>query len=176
MSVLATWHFNGYPNNPGPTFSNPGGLSLEDIVTVPQIGVALAFAFRTDNSGSFIFKFYFNKQNEFLLRAGPPYSIAEIQQNHAILRQSYPGAQIISSSLQNFLEDVEGIASEVELFDRDVADSWLQGITSDPKRVQQYLALQRALATCFERSLCTKNDEQLINASRFSIKIPGKNR
>ena len=122
---------------------------------VPQAGVGLAFAFRTDNSG-------------------PPTSLSEIYQNHEILRRSYPGAQIISSSLQNFLEDITGITSELVLFDRDISDSWLQGIASDPKRVQQYNALQRALKTCFDQSLCTNNDEQLINASRFSIKIPGQ--
>ena len=101
-------------------------------------------------------------------------SIAEIHQNHEILRQSYPGARIISSSFQNFLEDISGIAPQLELFDRDISDSWLQGIGSDPKRVQQYLALQRALASCFDNQLCTKDDEELINASRFLVKIPGK--
>ena len=59
------------------------------------------------------------------------------------------------------------------LFNRDISDSWLQGIASDPKRVQQYLALQRGLKTCFDQKFCSNNDEQLINASRFSIKIPG---
>ncbi|CAF5142252.1 unnamed protein product [Rotaria sp. Silwood1] len=99
-------------------------------------------------------------------------SIAEIHQNHEILRQSYPGARIISSSFQNFLEDISGISDEFQLFDRDISDLWLQGIGSDPKRVQQYLALQRALNTCFDRHLCTINDDQLIDASRYLIKIP----
>jgi hypothetical protein len=101
-------------------------------------------------------------------------SIAEIHNNHDIIRRSYPGARVVSSSFQNFLEDISGVASELELFNRDISDSWLQGIGSDPKRVQQYLALQRALETCFERKLCTSNDEQLINASRFLVKIPGQ--
>jgi hypothetical protein len=43
----------GYPNNPGSTFTNPGGLALEELVIIPQIGVALAFAFRSDNQGTF---------------------------------------------------------------------------------------------------------------------------
>ena len=101
-------------------------------------------------------------------------SVAEIHQNHEILRQTYPDARIISSSFQNFLEDISGIADELELFDRDISDSWLQGIGSDPKRVQQYQALKRALETCFQRYLCTTDDDQLINASRFLTKIPGK--
>jgi hypothetical protein len=101
-------------------------------------------------------------------------SLAEIHRNNDILRQSYPGARIISSSFQNFLEDISGISSELELFSYDISDSWLQGIGSDPKRVQQYQALQRALETCFERKLCTTNDEELINGSRFLVKIPGE--
>lgn len=101
-------------------------------------------------------------------------SIAEIHQNHEILRQSYPEARIFSSSFQSFLEDVSGVADELELFTGDISDSWLQGIASDPKRVQQYQALQRALSTCFQEKLCTRDDDQLNNASRFLVKIPGK--
>ena len=100
-------------------------------------------------------------------------SVAEIRQNHEIIRQSYPGARIISSSFQHFLEDVAGVAPELELFDRDISDSWLQGIGSDPKRVQQYQALQRALTTCFDRKLCSTDDDQLRSASRYLVKIPG---
>jgi hypothetical protein len=136
------------------------------------MGVALAFAFRTDNQGNIKFLFLFGIK--YFKCSGPPMSIAEIRQNHEILRQSYPGARIISSSFQNFLEDISGIAPELELFDRDISDSWLQGVGSDPKRVQQYQALQRALETCFQRQLCSNDDDQLVNASRFLIKIPGK--
>jgi hypothetical protein len=100
-------------------------------------------------------------------------SIAEIHQNNDILRQSYPNAQIMSSSFQNFLDDISGIGPELPFSNRDNSDSWLQGIASDPKRVQQYQGLQRALDSCFQRVLCTTDDEQLINASRFLIKIPG---
>ncbi|CAF1433852.1 unnamed protein product [Rotaria sordida] len=108
----------GYPDNPGSTFTNPGGLSLNDLVIVPQIGVGLAFAFRTDN------------------------------------------------------QDISTIGDELELFDHDISDLWLQGIGSYPKRIQQYQALQRALNTCFERNLCTINDDQLTDASRYLIKVP----
>ncbi|CAF1342775.1 unnamed protein product [Rotaria sordida] len=107
-----------YPDNPGSTFTNPGGLSLNDLVIVPQIGVGLAFAFRTDN------------------------------------------------------QDISTIGDELELFDHDISNLWLQGIGSYPKRIQQYQALQRALNTCFERNLCTINDDQLIDASRYLIKVP----
>ncbi len=43
----------GYPNVPGSSFGSPGGLSLDNIVIVPQLGIGLAFAFRTDNQGYF---------------------------------------------------------------------------------------------------------------------------
>jgi hypothetical protein len=47
----------GYPNNPGSTFTNPGGLGLDDLVIVPQVGVGLAFAFLNDNQGNLKIKF-----------------------------------------------------------------------------------------------------------------------
>ncbi|CAF1185199.1 unnamed protein product, partial [Didymodactylos carnosus] len=152
-SVLATWHSFGYPNNPGSTFSKPGGLSLNDLVIVPEAGIGLAFSFRTDNQG-------------------PPQSLSEIHQDHEILRQSYPSASVFASSLQSFLEDVASYSSELEYFDSDISDTWLQGIGSDPKRVQQYQVLQQAISRCYDENLCEYNNEQLINASRFLIKIP----
>ncbi len=53
------WFLLGYPNTPGSTFENPGGLSLKDLVIIPQIGVGLAFAFRSDNQGYLQTLFFF---------------------------------------------------------------------------------------------------------------------
>ena len=76
-------------------------------------------------------------------------SITEILQNHDILRQSYPGARIISSSLQNFLEDISGIGPELQLFDRDISDSWLQGIASDPKTCSTISCITKSFRNMF---------------------------
>jgi len=59
----------GYPNNPGPNATYPGGLSIGDCVLVEGLTDALAFAFRTDNSG-------------------PP-SAEEVISNFALLQVSY---------------------------------------------------------------------------------------
>ena len=60
----------GYPNNPGSTFANPGGLSLDDMIIVPQIGIGLAFAFRTDNQGKFkvflMLMFFFSNRSTYV--------------------------------------------------------------------------------------------------------------
>ena len=41
----------GYPENPGPDPAHPGGLSVDNCVTIEGFSKALCFAFRTDNSG-----------------------------------------------------------------------------------------------------------------------------
>ena len=41
----------GYPNDAGPDPAHPGGLSINDCVTIENFPKALCFAFRTDNSG-----------------------------------------------------------------------------------------------------------------------------
>ena len=41
----------GYPNNPGSSPKQPGGISRKDCTIVEGMKEALCFAFRTDNSG-----------------------------------------------------------------------------------------------------------------------------
>ena len=41
----------GYPDNPGDSPANPGGISKRDCVIIPGFSHVLCFAFRTDNSG-----------------------------------------------------------------------------------------------------------------------------
>ena len=61
-----------YPNNPGTSPTDPGGLGKDYCVVAPGTPHVLCFAFRTDNSG-------------------PPESVDEVIAQWNILRWQFPG-------------------------------------------------------------------------------------
>lgn len=114
-SVLANWHPGGYPNNPGPTPSQPGGLSRKDCAVVEGFKEALCFAFRTDNSG-------------------PPENMEELLKDYEILRAEFPNAELKASRLEDYFSVAMTIKDKLPIVTQEVGDTWIQGICSDPRK------------------------------------------
>ncbi|CAD5114874.1 DgyrCDS3907 [Dimorphilus gyrociliatus] len=151
-SVIATWHKGGYPNNPGPNPANPGGLSREDCVVIPNFPEALCFAFRTDNSG-------------------PPINIIEILNYYEILRVQFPSANLKASTFEEYFQLVQPIANRLPVVNKEIGDVWIQGVQSDTRKTQLYRHLTRAFAKCLSAKKCDYTDHRFYNASRFLIKL-----
>ena len=149
---LATWHSGGYPLNPGFDIAFPGGLSYRDVVTIPKAKLALAFAFRTDNSG-------------------PPRSTAEVHDNLEILRSQFPKAKVVASSLDRFSAELQKTWTPDEDSQKDIGDTWIQGVASDPRKMAEFRALRQAYADCNIKGACNITDRRLLNATRFMIKL-----
>ena len=150
--VLATWHSGGYPLNPGFDIAFPGGLSYRDVVTIPEAKLALAFAFRIDNSG-------------------PPRSTAEVNDNLEILRSQFPKANVVASSLDRFSAELQQIWTPVKDSQKDIGDTWIQGAASDPRKMAEFRALRQAYADCNMKGACNITDRRILNATRFMIKL-----
>ena len=149
---LATWHAGGYPNNPGFDVAIPGGLSYKDLVVVPEANVALAFAFRTDNTG-------------------PPKSLAEIHDNLETIRSLFPSATVMGSSLDQFSSEVQASWKPVARSRLDAGDTWIQGVASDPRKMAEFRALRAAFTECVTRGVCKMSDPVVANAVRYMIKL-----
>lgn len=149
--IIALWHPGGYPLNPGDSVNNAGGLSLQSIVIPPGSTDALAFAFRTDNSG-------------------PPMSISEIESNYAILRTQFPGANVFASTLSAFIDTVN--ISSLPVINGEIGDTWIQGVASDPRKMAEYRAAGSALLTCLQELQCDLDDPKVSKATQFLIKLP----
>lgn len=149
--IIALWHPGGYPLNPGDSVNNAGGLSLQSIVIPPGSTDALAFAFRTDNSG-------------------PPMSISEIESNYNILRTQFPGAKVFASTFSAFIDTVN--ISSLPVINGEIGDTWIQGVASDPRKMAEYRAISSALLTCVQDLQCDLNDPKLTNVTQFLIKLP----
>ena len=151
QSIIAMWHPGGYPGNPGNDVKNAGGLSIMDCVIEEHSKQALAFAFRTDNSG-------------------PPESIDEIQAYYEILHGEFPDATVSASTFDSFVQGIE--TGFLPIVKGEIADTWIQGAASDPRKLAEFQAASAAFMTCIQDKQCKVTDSQVKNASRFLIKLP----
>ena len=149
--IVAMWHPGGYPLNPGSSITKAGGLSIQDIVISNSSSEALAFAFRTDNSG-------------------PPLSVDEISNYYEILSGEFPGASVTASTFEDFVSTLD--IDTLPVVEGEIGDTWIQGVSSDPLKMSQYRAASTALAKCFDEEKCSFEDTKVSNASRFLVKLP----
>lgn len=127
-----------------------GGISVSDCVLVPGSTHALAFAFRSDN-------------------AGPP-DLAELKLDFALLRLSFPNADIRASTYDSFVQQIQNVTDSLPKVSSEIGDTWIYGIASDPLKSAQTRAVMRAKQECFQRGLCNASDPSLIAFDRLFIK------
>ena len=149
--IVALWHPGGYPLNPGNSLTNAGGLSLLDCVINEESAQALAFAFRTDNSG-------------------PPTSTSEIDSYYSILREQFLNATVVASTLTKFVNSIEGVS--LPIVKGEIGDTWIQGVASDPRKMAELRAAMSGLEMCMQNLECELSHSQVRNATRFLVKLP----
>jgi len=152
-SVLGTWHPGGYPNNPGPNPAHPDGLSRQDCAVVDGFKDALCFSFRIDNSG-------------------PPGSIGEVLSTYEILRAEFSNAQLKASNLETFFEAALSIQDQLPTLTNEISDTWIQGVSSDPRKCAEYRAVSRIMRQCIAAGQCQLTDPRVWNSSRLLVKLP----
>lgn len=144
--VLVTFHPKGY-----------GGISKSDCAEIflpeLQISKVLCYAFRGDN-------------------AGPPESVSEVVQVFSSLRKQYPDATLITSKggYEAFFEAVirsdEALRS-LTVIDKEIGDTWIYGVPSDPMKVAAFRAIQSARSAF---PIKYQNDPEFYNFSRLFLK------
>uniref|UniRef100_A0A2C9LDB6 Glycoside hydrolase family 38 N-terminal domain-containing protein n=1 Tax=Biomphalaria glabrata TaxID=6526 RepID=A0A2C9LDB6_BIOGL len=152
--IMAFWIKGGYPLNPGPNPAQPGGLSRDKCVIADGLSEILCFAFRTDNTG-------------------PPITIQEVLGYYEILRAEFPGAELVASTFDNFVQALETVKSTLPVRWSEIGDTWIQGVASDPWKYSRYRAFVRAWENCEGSYHCNRHtDPRIQNMLRYLVKIP----
>ncbi|KAK6980368.1 hypothetical protein BgiMline_021379 [Biomphalaria glabrata] len=152
--IMAFWIKGGYPLNPGPNPAQPGGLSRDKCVIADGLSEILCFAFRTDNTG-------------------PPVTIQEVLGYYEILRAEFPGAELVASTFDNFVQALETVKSTLPVRWSEIGDTWIQGVASDPWKYSRYRAFVRAWENCEGSYHCNRHaDPRIQNMLRYLVKIP----
>ena len=140
--VVAMWHPHGYGGQNGP--------SLDSVVTVPGMPVALAFAIRGDNSG-------------------PP-SALEVLRNYATLHELFPGARVVASGYDQFVSELVKYKSGLPVYSGEIGDTWIQGVASDPWKTAVTREAMRLRSKCLESGACSMNDARFVAFSTMLLK------
>eukprot|EP00035_Acanthoeca_spectabilis_P023764 m.450846 g.450846 ORF g.450846 m.450846 type:complete len:766 (+) comp20055_c0_seq1:144-2441(+) len=144
-TILALWHWGGYGQQ-----SEPGSF-----VQLPGSEHALAYNWRGDN-------------------AGPPMNQNEVIQDMAAIGKHFPGAQIVPSTFDEYVSAVlaEGADQLAPVVSTDLADTWAWGMASDPVKLMQMRAINRARTACEAANVpeCTAADPRYYNLSRLTQK------
>ena len=94
-----------------------------DVMVVPGLADALAFAHTDDNVG--------------------PQSADQLEDVYRTLAARFPDARIQASTMDAFAERLRPIRDSLPVVTQEIGDTWIYGVASDPQKQAQYRALLR---------------------------------
>ena len=119
--------------------------SYGDFAPLGKSGTALYFAHTGDNTGG--------------------QSPREVEKLFARLQKEHPGAQIVAADLNDAALALRGEWEDLPVINREIGDSWIHGVGSDPKRMAMYKAMLR-----FRDTLPQESEREIL--SRGLLMIP----
>ena len=124
-------------------------------VAFPGTDFAVSIIVRGDNSG--------------------PHNIDEIKASYTWLHQAFPGAQVVPTSLNTIATALEPLRSGLPLVTRDMGDTWIYGVASDPGKVARYRELCRLRRQWLDANRIKPGDPVDFEFSRKLILAPEHN-
>jgi hypothetical protein len=75
-----------------------------------------------------------------------PHTVEQVKAIYARLRQKYPGATIVASTLNAVAEEMMAVAAQLPVITSEIGDTWIHGCGSSPVMMAQFRALLRLYA------------------------------
>ncbi len=122
------------------------------LIRVPGLGHTLAFAHTNDNHGA--------------------QSLEEVQKIYGDLREMFPSAQIIGSTMDAFAEQLVGVQDQLPVIEQELGDTWIHGTASDPLKVSRYRELVRLREEWLDNGRVKADDPQLTAFSNKLMMVP----
>jgi hypothetical protein len=113
--------------------------------SVPGLNHQLHLAFTGDNLG--------------------PQTAFQVQKVFAELRQKYPGAVVMASTMDAFTEQIWKVKDTLPLITSEIGSSWIHSAGTDPKKYTTFRALMRLRTSWLEKKLVDPANESF---RRFS--------
>ena len=79
------------------------------------------------------------------------YPPQEVLGYYEILRAEFPGAELVASTLDKFAASAETLKWSLPVYTSEMGDTWIQGVTSDPKKTARYRAVSQTWISCIEQ-------------------------
>jgi hypothetical protein len=97
--------------------------SYGDLMVVPGLADAIAFAHTGDNLG--------------------PQSIDQLQGTYRAMQGQFPGVEVCASTMDAFAAQLNAIRSRLPVITREIGDTWIHGLGTDPLKEAQFRELLR---------------------------------
>jgi hypothetical protein len=120
-----------------------------DLMNVPGLPDAIAFAHTNDNHG--------------------PQTVEEVRGAFAAMRQRFPDAKIIASTMDAFATRLLTVESTLPVITQELGDTWIQGVGTDPAKVGQFRELSRLRREWLDRG---GDNPQVKAFSRSLMMVP----
>ncbi|MEP6987699.1 MAG: DUF5054 domain-containing protein, partial [Chloroflexota bacterium] len=127
--------------------SGYGGL-----IRVEGLAHTLAFAHTNDNHGA--------------------QSLEEVKKVYRDLRQKFPDAEIIGSTMDAFATHLLGIETQLPVIEQEMGDTWIHGTGSDPTKINRYRELLRLREHWLASGQVKATDQKLVGFSNKLMMIP----
>jgi hypothetical protein len=136
------------------------GSRSEACVRVAPAGVAICYAWKSDNTG--------------------PHGYADAELIFEAVGGLFPHAELVTSdSFDDFVEAVEPFIDQLPVVSAELGDTWVMGATADPLKVSLTRAASRAHAACMahSRAACVARaggDERALMAFERLLMLSGE--
>ncbi len=122
------------------------------LIRVAGLGHTLAFAHTNDNHGA--------------------QSLEEVQKIYRDLREMFPKAQIIGSTMDAFAEQLIAVQDQLPVIEQELGDTWIHGTASDPLKVSRYREMVRLREEWLNNGRIQADDPQLTAFSNKLMMVP----
>lgn len=107
--------------------------SYGDLMTLPDLPDAIAFAHTNDNLG--------------------PQSKEELEAAFGKIQEQFKDASVQASTLDAFAQSLETIWDRLPVITQEIGDTWIHGVGTDPAKISRYRALLRLRRTWQEHGI-----------------------
>lgn len=76
----------------------------------------------------------------------------EVLNNYEIARGQFPNAFVMASSLDQYVSALKASSTTYPTLTKEIGDTWIMGIQSDPKKTAMYRAFARTFGQCLDNS------------------------
>ena len=74
----------------------------------------------------------------------------EVLNTYEILRREFPSARLHASEIGDFVHDVVTYGAKLPTVTGEMGDTWIPGISSDPKKEAEYRVVTDTLTECIK--------------------------
>ena len=76
----------------------------------------------------------------------------EVLTYYEVSRSQFPGAVVQASTFEDFVAELQPFKDKLPIVTQEMGDTWIQGVSSDPRKVAESRAFMRVATKCLTQS------------------------